>query len=342
MFINRIIMFLFLFLLSMALCRILTIHQWRKTLQARQRTKEKSKKDNQALRESQEGIRESSSLSKSSFDATMAQAHPLQILLAEDNTINQKVLQHILAQMGYQTDMVGNGLEVLDALERQSYDVILMNIQMPEMDGITTTEQIRNRWPKIKQPRIIALTVNAMKGDRERYLAQGMDDYLSKPIAIEELAKILVESQPLVSKSTSLSLPSFSKSPQDISTLVQEKQGFSNGAIDLQAITKMLGEVAWDVLPDMMAIFFEETPARLATLRQAIVDNDSQKVEQLAHILKGSSSITGATTLSSYSEGLMIMAHQADLTEAQLQMEQIEAEYKKVAENWELIQITFY
>jgi signal transduction histidine kinase/DNA-binding response OmpR family regulator len=111
----------------------------------------------------------------------------LRILLAEDNAVNQKLAIKLLERMGYRTDVAGNGLEVLDALERQRYDLILMDVQMPEMDGLQTTRAIRSRLPAERQPHIIAMTANAMQGDREMCIQAGMDDYVSKPIQVKEL-----------------------------------------------------------------------------------------------------------------------------------------------------------
>ena len=135
--------------------------------------------------------------SKPVFDQSIGQQHPLRILIAEDNVVNQKVALGILQRMGYRPDMVGNGLEVLDALKRQEYDVILLDMQMPEMDGEEVAIHVRQDWPKAKRPRLIAMTANALQGDRERYLEAGMDDYVSKPIRPEELKRALAESQPL-------------------------------------------------------------------------------------------------------------------------------------------------
>jgi signal transduction histidine kinase/DNA-binding response OmpR family regulator len=115
----------------------------------------------------------------------------LRILVAEDNSVNQKVAVHTLARLGYRADAVGNGIEVLAALEKRAYDVILMDVQMPEMDGLETTRRIRSRWNENERPRVIAVTANAMEGDRESCVAAGMDDYVAKPFRPETLAATL-------------------------------------------------------------------------------------------------------------------------------------------------------
>jgi CheY-like chemotaxis protein len=127
------------------------------------------------------------------MDPELAKRHPLRILLAEDNQVNQKLALRILEQMGYRADIASNGLEAVESIERQTYDVILMDVQMPEMDGLEATRQIIARWPQ-KHPRIIGLTANALEGDREQCLAAGMDDYISKPIRVEELINALERS----------------------------------------------------------------------------------------------------------------------------------------------------
>jgi CheY-like chemotaxis protein len=139
-------------------------------------------------------IRKSSESIK--IDKGLANRHPLQILLAEDNPINQKVVLKILERMGYRADIAANGLEVIQALERQSYDLIFMDIQMPEMDGEKATRYIRKHWLQDHQPYIIAMTAHALEGDREKYLSSGMDDYISKPVRVEELASA-VERTPI-------------------------------------------------------------------------------------------------------------------------------------------------
>jgi PAS domain S-box-containing protein len=131
------------------------------------------------------------------LDPGLASRHPLRILLAEDNVVNQKLALRLLSQMGYRADVAANGVEALQAVERQPYDVILMDVQMPEMDGLEATRQLCAKLAVPQRPRIIAMTANAMQGDREMCLAAGMEDYLSKPIRVNELVKALKRAQAL-------------------------------------------------------------------------------------------------------------------------------------------------
>jgi CheY-like chemotaxis protein len=123
-------------------------------------------------------------------DGRLGERHPLRILLAEDNAVNQKLALRLLAQMAYEPTVAGDGLQAIAALERGDYDVVLMDVQMPELDGLEATRRIRARWPE-RTTWVVAMTANAMAGDREACLAAGMNDYISKPIRPAELAAAL-------------------------------------------------------------------------------------------------------------------------------------------------------
>ncbi len=133
---------------------------------------------------------------KPTMDAGMAQRHPLRILLAEDNVVNQKLALRLLQQMGYRADLASNGIEAIECIERQPYDVVLMDVQMPEMDGLEAARRILAAQPDAaRRPRIVAMTANAMQGDREECLAAGMDDYVTKPIRVEHLVDALTRTE---------------------------------------------------------------------------------------------------------------------------------------------------
>ncbi|HVQ06275.1 MAG TPA: response regulator, partial [Burkholderiaceae bacterium] len=127
---------------------------------------------------------------KPTMDPDMAARHPLRILLAEDNVVNQKLALRLLSQMGYRADLAANGIEAIEALQRQPYDVVLMDVQMPEMDGLEATREIVRRF-SAGRPRIVAMTANAMQGDRDQCIAAGMDDYITKPIRVDALVDAL-------------------------------------------------------------------------------------------------------------------------------------------------------
>ena len=121
----------------------------------------------------------------------LAERLPLRILLAEDNSVNLRVGLLMLERMGYLADVAGNGVEVLEALRRQPYDLILMDVQMPGMDGLEATKRIRAEFPRDWQPRIVAMTANVLREQREACLAAGMDDFVQKPVGLEDLRAAL-------------------------------------------------------------------------------------------------------------------------------------------------------
>jgi CheY-like chemotaxis protein len=120
----------------------------------------------------------------------IAVKYPFEILIAEDNFINQKLVRKLFEVLGYKTDLAANGYEAIESLKRKPYDIVFMDVQMPEMDGYEATRIIKERW-KTKAPIIIAMTANAMQGDKEKSLFAGMDDYLSKPLRLDDLLRVI-------------------------------------------------------------------------------------------------------------------------------------------------------
>ena len=130
------------------------------------------------------------------LDPEQASRHPLRILLAEDNLVNQKLALRLLAMMGYEADVVANGLEAVEAVERQPYDIVLMDMRMPEMDGLEATSVIRTRTVPKARPRIVAMTANATDEDRREAADAGMDGYVTKPIRVPDLVGALLDTPP--------------------------------------------------------------------------------------------------------------------------------------------------
>jgi CheY-like chemotaxis protein len=159
------------------------------------------------------------------LDTTMGARHPLNILLAEDNAINQKVACSVLERLGYRADVVSDGSEALTAVQRGHYDVVLMDVQMPEMDGLEATRRIRDSLPAASQPRIVAMTANALQGDREECLAAGMDDYISKPFQPNDLMAALRKCRPVVVTQPSVLAATGSDSPTTENGKVRSNSG---------------------------------------------------------------------------------------------------------------------
>ncbi len=248
------------------------------------------------------------------LDPTTAQKHPLRILLAEDNAVNQKLALRLLQQMGYRADVAANGIEVLESLERQTYDAILMDVQMPEMDGLEASRQINKRWARQDRPRIIAMTANAMQGDREMCLAAGMDDYLTKPIRVEELVAALLKTKSRLSDSQ----PPTPASPLDEMT-------FANLKATMGA----------DFIGELIATFLEDSPQLLAEMKRAYAANDLDSFRRAAHSLKSNSNNFGATTLAAQAKELEQMAREGNLQGADQKIAALEHAYQQVARTLE-------
>lgn len=202
------------------------------------------------------------------------------ILLAEDNPINQQVALRILAKIGYRADVAANGLEVLQAFKKIPYDLILMDCQMPEMDGYITTEQIRQiEQQKGGHTLIIAMTAHALKGDREKCLAAGMDDYIAKPIDIHMLA---------------LALDSWLKNSEPAAPAGKKKK--STSSLDLERLHMIFGDNP-HAIQTFLTSFIASTKEVLKDLRTAIANKDTTQAKDLFHRLKGSAGNSGVTPI---------------------------------------------
>ncbi|MCP2730295.1 GAF domain-containing protein [Symplocastrum sp. BBK-W-15] len=257
------------------------------------------------------------------IDPDMASRLPLRILLAEDNVVNQQVGLHLLRRLGYRADVAGNGLEVIEALRRQFYDVVFMDVQMPEMDGLAAAKYICSEWSIYQRPRIVAMTANAMQGDREICLQAGMDDYISKPIRIEELVRALNQCQSelevrgerlevieeekfllpeeLIGEEEGLEAresglensSSLAPIPQPIAPFPLEEVIDATAFEELQL---MVNEN--EMLVRVIDSYLEETPQLLEGMTQAISQGDAATLQRYAHNLKSTSATFGAMRLS--------------------------------------------
>jgi signal transduction histidine kinase/DNA-binding response OmpR family regulator/HPt (histidine-containing phosphotransfer) domain-containing protein len=287
---------------------------------------------------------------RSEFDAEMGARLPLSILLAEDHPVNQKLALLMLKRLGYRADVAANGLEALEALERQPYDVVLMDVQMSEMDGLEATRQIRRRWPTgprqgRPRPRIIAMTANAMKEDREACFAAGMDDYLGKPIRVEELVAALFRSHPLAEPAQDAGEPVAPVEAPESAPPESTPQATPPGTeLDQAALDNLLalmgGEPA--LLGELIDSFLQETPPLLAALRRCLDEGNAAGLRQAAHPLKSTSRDFGATRLSEWARELEEMGKAGTLDGAEALVALVEAEYPRVKAALEAVRIGEY
>ncbi|WP_165252233.1 response regulator [Paludisphaera soli] len=239
-------------------------------------------------------------------------SRPLRLLLAEDNALNQRLAVSLLEKRGHQVVVVGNGREALAAFDRGSFDAVLMDVQMPEMDGFEATAAIRARESAsgARTP-IIAMTAHAMKGDRERCLAEGMDDYVAKPLRPQELFEALERLAPAVAGTPTTSdnaAPGPTPAP----------------AFDLAAaLDRVDGDV--DLMKELAGLFLDECPPRMAEIRRAIRERDASSLKKAAHALRGSAANFGAQAATKASERLEIAGRDQDWGDVDAALAALEA-----------------
>ncbi len=259
------------------------------------------------------------------FNPDMGKIRPLRILLAEDNAINQKVTQRLLERLGYRSDIAATGIEVLEAIKRQAYDVILMDVQMPEMDGVEATHQIRGMLPLGEQPWIIALTAHALPGDREEYLHSGMDDYIGKPIRPPELVEALERyRRPEVDRKTG-GIRGTGRLRAE-----QLEQKIPIDVTVLNRLRSAMGDTGAQLMGDLIDIFLDDAPKKVADIVAAARLEDPQTLRDAAHPLKSSSASLGAKAFSELCQQLEEMGIKQDLNGAGQMAEALAVEYERV------------
>jgi CheY-like chemotaxis protein/HPt (histidine-containing phosphotransfer) domain-containing protein len=237
----------------------------------------------------------------------------LRILLAEDNAMNQKVALRLLEQLGYRADVATNGLEAISALEGKPYDVVLMDVQMPELDGLDATRRIVAEWPEETRPHIIAMTANALPEDREACFAAGMNDYVAKPIRAAELAAALKRARPLAHGNGDGAAVGY--------------VSLDDGA--LQNLRDLGGD---DFLGEVIDAFLADAPELIATLRRSLAEHGNEELRRAAHTLKSNGATLGAESFSELCRTLEHSAKAGELEDAPKLIDAIEQEFRPLEE----------
>jgi PAS domain S-box-containing protein len=236
----------------------------------------------------------------------LAEAHPLKILVAEDNTVNQKVVQQLLAHLGYRADVVANGVEVLDALERQNYDVVLMDVQMPEMDGLEATRRLRARYGATG-PRVIAMTANAMPGDREKCLSAGMDAYVSKPVELDDIRAVLI------------SVSGSRVEMEDASSIIDRRR--------IDQLLELQDENNPALARDIIQLFINDSPKHLQNIGDALVAKDPESLLSTAHRFLSSIENLGAQRMRKHCMELERLGREGTLEGADALLDSLRREF---------------
>ncbi len=256
--------------------------------------------------------------------------YPLRILLAEDNLVNQRVALGFLAKHGYRADIAGNGLEVLAAVERQPYDLILMDINMPEMDGITATKALRDRLDAAVPPYIIAMTANAMYEDRKRCLDAGMNDYLSKPIRISELTAALQRVQASKRAADELAVNTAPAVTSPAPALVSSEYSGPVDAKVLQEFTEMMGEGGQAMVTELIRLYLEGTPILMDEFKSGVTTQNMGSIQHAVHTLRSGSGQIGALHFAALATELEELCYRNDLPLILTKAAALQAEYERV------------
>jgi CheY-like chemotaxis protein/HPt (histidine-containing phosphotransfer) domain-containing protein len=231
----------------------------------------------------------------------------VRILLAEDNAMNQKVALRLLERLGYSADVASNGVEALSALERRPYDVVLMDVQMPELDGLDATHQICERWPPESRPHIVAMTANALPEDREACFAAGMNDYVAKPIRVDELAAALKRVRPVRNRNAG--------------------SGESDISLEAGALQNLRDLGGVEFLTEVVDVFQADAPGLITSLRTSLQRQDTEELRRAAHTLKSNGSTLGAVAFAKLCRTVELQAKDGQLGQVSQLVDRIEQEY---------------
>ncbi|NTU79285.1 MAG: response regulator [Chloroflexales bacterium] len=251
-----------------------------------------------------------------------AKGSPLRILVVEDNPLNEQLALRMLERLGYGADVAHDGLEGLEAVRRQRYDVVLMDVHMPRLDGLEASRRIRAELLPEQQPRIIAMTANALSGDREMCLSAGMDDYLSKPVSSQALLRALTNGQ----AAEPLAAP---PPPRSVNALPTWDPG------PLKRLAENLGPKADELLLELLSSFFDEANRMLPGLSACLASGDAATLRRYAHTLKSHGATFGGPAFEALCRELERATAAGDLEHAAQIVPRVEAEFARLREAME-------
>jgi signal transduction histidine kinase/DNA-binding response OmpR family regulator len=253
------------------------------------------------------------------FDPEMGHRHPLRILVAEDNPVNQKVAKAIMERLGYSADYVGDGVEAVAAVERQLYDVVLMDVQMPDMDGMEATRVIKSRIPPERRPRIVALTANATEEDRQACLAAGVDDYLSKPVTADKLMSALLRCPPI-------------GGPAAPAAAASAAETLAPTEFDQQVIDNLAASMTTADVVEIIGSVIDDAPRVLGKLRKAVDGGDAKSMGIYAHSIKSTAALVGARDLADLCQILENLGQAHSIEGGAEKVDVVERRYTKLTE----------
>jgi CheY-like chemotaxis protein/HPt (histidine-containing phosphotransfer) domain-containing protein len=259
------------------------------------------------------------------FDPDMARRHPLRILVAEDNVVNQKLALRLLAQLGYRADVASNGLEAVEAVERQAYDLVLMDVQMPELDGYEAAREINRRWSSERRPRLVALTANALQGDRELCEAAGMDDYVAKPVRAKELIAALERCRGRAAQMVDGSQVEL------VGAAGEPTSSIEASVVHLPTIQALASTAGASFVAELIDTYLEDSAELIVNLRQSLAGSDLDSFRRAAHSFKSNSETLGASGLARLARQLEGMAQERNIRLAGDRIDQLARGFDLVA-----------